>query len=69
MSEQNSLRLGSVEAACKLIGGDKPICPATYYRGVKRGIYPAPVKVGPNVSRIDMDQLASALRQRLGVAA
>jgi hypothetical protein len=69
MTEQNSPRLGSIEAACKLIGGDKPICAATYYRGVKRGIYPAPVKVGPNVSRIDLDQLATALRQCLEAAA
>jgi hypothetical protein len=63
MSPETLPRFGSIEAACKLIGGDKPICAATYYRGAKRGIYPAPVKVGPNVSRVDLDQLATALRQ------
>ena len=40
----------------------KPIHPATYYRGVKRGIYPAPVHPSPNVSSVDMDKLGAAIR-------
>jgi hypothetical protein len=55
-------RLGSIEAACKMIGGDKPVDPATYYRGVKRGIFPAPFHPSPNVSRVDLDKLAAAIR-------
>jgi hypothetical protein len=64
MTEQNSPRLGSIEAACRLVGGDKPISPSTYYRGVNRGIYPAPIKVGPNISRVDLDVLAATIRAR-----
>jgi hypothetical protein len=55
-------RLGSIEAACKPIGGDKPINRVTYYRGVKRGIYPAPFRPSPNVSRVDLDKLEAAIR-------
>ena len=61
---RDSPRLGSIEAACRLIGGDKPIDPSTYYRGVKRGFYPAPFKVGPNISRVDLDRLDETLRRR-----
>jgi hypothetical protein len=64
MSVKSPLRLGSIEAACKLIGGDKPIHPSTYYRGVKRGIYPAPLHPSPNTSRADMDKLEAAIRDR-----
>jgi hypothetical protein len=62
MSVKGPPRLGSIEAACKLIGGDKPVHPVTYYRGVKRGIYPAPFRPSPNVSRVDLDKLAAAIR-------
>ena len=64
MSVKGPPRLGSIEAACKLIGGDKPIHPGTYYRGVKRGIYPAPFRTSPNVSRVDLDKLEAAIRAR-----
>jgi hypothetical protein len=64
MSVKGPPRLGSIEAACKLIGGDKPIHPGTYYRGVKRGIYPAPFHPSPNVSRVDLDKLEAAIRAR-----
>jgi hypothetical protein len=58
------LRLGTIGLACKVIGGDKPIHPSTYYRGAKIGIYPAPVKVGPNISRVDLDKLDAAILAR-----
>jgi hypothetical protein len=64
MTEQKSPRLGSIEAACRLIGGDKPISPSTYYRGAAKGIYPPPKRVGPNISRVDLDELATILRAR-----
>jgi hypothetical protein len=63
MFQQDNPRLGSIDAACQMIGGDRPISKPTYYRGVKRGIYPAPVKVGPNTSRVDLDKLAATLRE------
>jgi len=55
-------RLGTIEAACQIIGGDKPIHPSTYYRGAKAGIYPKPKRVGPNISRVDLDKVADAAR-------
>ena len=36
---------------CRLFGGSRPINPATLYRGMKLGRYPAPVKIGPGSSR------------------
>jgi hypothetical protein len=60
---------GSIRAACKIVGGDEPIHPATYYRGVRAGIYPAPVRVAPNVSRVDLDKLAATLRALTGQTA
>ena len=57
-------RFGTIGAACKMIGGNKPVDPATYYRGVAAGIYPPPIKVSPNVARVDLDKLAAALRAR-----
>jgi predicted DNA-binding transcriptional regulator AlpA len=39
------------DAACRFFGGTRPINPATLYRGIRKGRYPAPVKVGPGSSR------------------
>jgi predicted DNA-binding transcriptional regulator AlpA len=36
---------------CRFFGGTKPLDPATLYRGIRKGRYPAPVKVGPGSSR------------------
>jgi hypothetical protein len=58
------LRLGTIKAACEVVGGDKPIHPVTYYRGVKLGIYPPPIHPSPNVSRVDLDKLEAAIRAR-----
>jgi len=55
-------RFGTVRQACEMIGGDSPIDASTYYRNAKKGIYPAPIKVGPNVARVDLDDLAARLR-------
>jgi predicted DNA-binding transcriptional regulator AlpA len=33
-------------AACEFFGGTKPINIATLYRGIRKGRYPAPLKVG-----------------------
>jgi predicted DNA-binding transcriptional regulator AlpA len=39
------------DAACRFFGGTRPINAATLYRGIRKGRYPAPVKVGPGSSR------------------
>jgi predicted DNA-binding transcriptional regulator AlpA len=38
-------------AACEFFGGTRPLNAATLYRGIRRGRYPQPVKVGPGSSR------------------
>ena len=53
------------DAACRFIGGSRPINAATLYRGVKAGIYPKPVKVAPNVSRWRRGELEEALAARI----
>jgi hypothetical protein len=64
MSAKGPLRLGTIKAACAVVGGDRPIHPSTFYRGVKLGIYPAPFHPSPNCSRVDMDKLEAAVRAR-----
>jgi predicted DNA-binding transcriptional regulator AlpA len=34
------------DATCAFFGGIRPINPATLYRGIRRGHYPRPVKIG-----------------------
>ncbi len=38
-------------AVCRYFGGSRPINPATLYRGIRDGRYPAPVKLSPGASR------------------
>lgn len=56
----------TVRKACEVIGGDRPINPATYYRGVKRGIYPAPDRIGPNTCRVTTRKLLAAIAALVG---
>jgi hypothetical protein len=56
------LNLGTIATACKVVGGDRAISVATYYRGAARGIYPRPKHVAPNIVRVDLDALADMLR-------
>ena len=49
-------RLGTDElldelGACLFIGGSRPIHPATLWRGVKKGVYSRPIKVGEQAVR------------------
>jgi hypothetical protein len=55
----------TVESARWEIGGEKPISTATFYRGVKRGLYPAPIHISPGLVRVDRREL----RRRRGGAA
>jgi len=58
MNARRPLRLGTVEEACKVIGGEsKPVHPSTFYRGVKKGRYSPPIHPSENVSRVDLDRL------------
>jgi hypothetical protein len=51
----------TIRDACKIIGGTKPINRSTYWRGVKAKRYPAPDRVAPGVSRIDLRKLRAAI--------
>lgn len=62
-------RLGTIKAACAIIGGDRPIHPASYYRGVARGIYPPPDHPSPGISRVNLDRLDEMLAMRMAVQA
>jgi predicted DNA-binding transcriptional regulator AlpA len=50
------------DAVCRLIGGTRPINAATLYRGIRKGRYPKPVKVGPGSSRWLRDECEAALQ-------
>jgi hypothetical protein len=54
----------TVKEACKIIGGNAPIHPTTYYRGAKNGIYPPPDRVSPNISRVNTAKLMAAIAAR-----
>ena len=41
----------------KIRSGRYPVSPATWWRWVKLGLVPAPVKLGPNVSAWDISLL------------
>jgi predicted DNA-binding transcriptional regulator AlpA len=47
---------------CRFFGGTRPLNPATLYRGIRVGRYPAPVKVGPGSSRWLRAECEAALR-------
>ena len=48
---------------CRFFGGTKPLDPATLYRGIRKGRYPAPVKVGPGSSRWLRGECEAACRR------
>jgi hypothetical protein len=52
-----------IGAVCQVIGGTRPINPATYYRGAKAGRYPRPEQRGRNVKRVSREKLTAALRR------
>lgn len=64
MSEDKIPDRVTVEEACRIVGGDKPIDIATYYRSANLGILPRPKKVLPNTSRVDRAELMAAIAAR-----
>jgi predicted DNA-binding transcriptional regulator AlpA len=49
-------------SVCRVFGGTKPIDASTLYRGIRKGLYPKPVKVGPGSSRWLRSECESALQ-------
>jgi predicted DNA-binding transcriptional regulator AlpA len=62
METQMQTELLDRDATCRFFGGTRPINPATLYRGVRKGRYPKPVKVGPGSSRWLRSECEAALR-------
>jgi len=49
-------------ATCRIIGGEAtPIHRATLWRGIQKGRYPRPIKVGPSTNRWNRVELADFL--------
>ncbi len=46
--------------------GKLPVSPATIWRWVKAGTFPAPFKLGPNTTVFDAEQVEQFLAQRAG---
>ncbi len=59
---QNPPELLDRTEVCGFFGGTKPIDPATLYRGIRKGRYPRPVRIGPNSSRWLRSECETALR-------
>jgi predicted DNA-binding transcriptional regulator AlpA len=51
---------------CEFFGGTKPIDPSTLYRGIRKGRYPSPVKIGPGSSRWLRAECEAALATMIG---
>jgi predicted DNA-binding transcriptional regulator AlpA len=50
------------DEACRFFGGTRPLNHATLYRGIRKGRYPRPVKVGPGSSRWLREECEAVLR-------
>lgn len=50
-----------LKAACKLLGGSKPIHPVTLYRGIKEGRFPAGIAITSNARRWRRSKLLAAI--------
>ena len=60
------------DAACRFLGGSRPINHATLYRGIKKSIYPRPIKVGSSSRWLRSElqaTLAAMIAKRDGVEA
>lgn len=52
----------TIEAACAVIGGtERPVSRATFYRGVKLGLYSPPVHPSPGISRVRKSKLIAEI--------
>jgi predicted DNA-binding transcriptional regulator AlpA len=51
-----------IRQVARFFGGTRPLHPATVFRLVKRGVIPAPIKIGPQISRWIPDECRLALQ-------
>jgi predicted DNA-binding transcriptional regulator AlpA len=50
---------------CRLLGGSRPINPATLYRHIRKGLLPRPIKLGGS-SRWLLTEIEASLQQMIG---
>ena len=50
-----------IDEVCRVFGGTRPLHPATIYRGIKKGLYPAPIKVSRHASRWSREECLAAI--------
>ena len=60
---QRVIRIADL-ASTKNKCGRLPVSPATVWRWVKEGKFPAPFKLGPNTTVFDLDQVEAFLAQQ-----
>ena len=60
---QRVIRIGDL-ASTPNKAGRLPVSPATVWRWVKEGKFPAPFKLGPNTTVFDLDQVDAFLTQQ-----
>jgi hypothetical protein len=53
----------TIKTALAIIGGERPVHHATYYRGVAAGRYPAPEHPSPGISRVRRADLIAAINR------
>jgi predicted DNA-binding transcriptional regulator AlpA len=51
---------------CRFFGGSRPIDPSTLYRGIRKGLFPRPVKIGPGSSRWLRQECEAAMAALIG---
>jgi hypothetical protein len=57
----------TIGQACVEIGGtEKPINPATFYRGANAGRYPKPEHPSPGIARVRKSKLRAAIASIVG---
>ena len=54
-----------VYEACRVIGGTRPINPATLWRGIKAGRYSKPIKIGPQSVRWRRSELQADIARMI----
>jgi predicted DNA-binding transcriptional regulator AlpA len=53
----------TVKEACRIVGGNKPISAATFYRGVQAGRFPKPEHITAQLVRVRRQKLIEALNR------
>lgn len=53
-----------IKAVCRMLGGSRPVNPATVYRQVTAGTFPRPIKISPSSSRWFRSEIMAAIAER-----